>query len=259
MDGRGGFRAMNTIERFSNRVENYVKYRPGYPPEMLDLFREKMNLTENSVIADIGSGTGISSKVFLENGNEVFGVEPNQAMREAAEKFLEDFPKFKSFSGTSEQTTLPEGSVDIIIAAQAFHWFDKEKTRTEFQRILKDGGFVALIWNERLLDTNEFLRDYEKILIEFGTDYEKVRHDAISLKDLNVTFQTHFSHSKYSNNQTLDFEGMKGRILSSSYMPSPQHPRFDELIKNLKTLFAEHQKSGKIQVLYDTNIFYSQF
>src|SRR5687768_13322655 len=108
---------MNTIERFSNRVENYVKYRPGYPKEMLDLFREKMNLTENSVIADIGSGTGISAKVFLENGNEVFGVEPNAAMREAAEEFLWEFSKFKSVSGTSENTTLPERSVDIIIAA----------------------------------------------------------------------------------------------------------------------------------------------
>ena len=250
---------MNTVERFSNRVENYVKYRPGYPPEMLDLFRGKMNLTENSVIADIGSGTGISSKVFLENGNVVFGVEPNQAMRGAAEKFLQNFPKFKNVNGTSENTTLSDKSIDIVIAAQAFHWFDKEKTRAEFKRILKDGGFVALIWNERRLDTNEFLREYENILIEFGTDYEKIRHDNISVEDLNVAFQARFSQYKYSNHQILDFEGMKGRILSSSYMPSPEHPRFDELIKNLQTLFAEHQKNGKIQVLYDTNIFYSQF
>ncbi len=250
---------MNTVERFSNRVENYVKYRPGYPPEMLDLFRGKMNLTENSVIADIGSGTGISSKVFLENGNVVFGVEPNQAMRGAAEKFLQNFPKFKNVNGTSENTTLSDKSIDIVIAAQAFHWFDKEKTRAEFKRILKDGGFVALIWNERRLDTNEFLREYENILIEFGTDYEQIRHDNISVEDINVAFQARFSQYKYSNHQILDFEGMKGRILSSSYMPSPEHPRFDELIKNLQTLFAEHQKNGKIQVLYDTNIFYSQF
>ncbi len=119
----------DTVERFSNRVENYVKYRPGYPREVLDLFRDEMNLTENSVIADIGSGTGISAKLFLENGNEVFGVEPNAAMRGAAEEFLREFPKFKSVDGTAENTNLPDNSVDLVVAAQAFHWFDKDKTR----------------------------------------------------------------------------------------------------------------------------------
>ncbi len=249
----------NTVERFSNRVENYVKYRPSYPKEVLDLFRDEMNFDKDSKIADIGSGTGISTKLFLENGNEVFGVEPNEAMREAAEEFLKEFSKFKSVNGTAENTTLSENSIDFIIAAQAFHWFDQEKTRQEFKRILKNKGFIALIWNERQLDTNDFLKDYEKILIEFGTDYEQVRHENIKINDFNDAFQTEFSHSTFDNIQTLNFEGMKGRILSSSYMPSPEHPRFDELIKNLKTLFAEHQKNGKIQVLYDTNIFYSQY
>lgn len=249
----------DTVERFSNRVENYVKYRPSYPKEVLDLFRDEMNLNENSVIADIGSGTGISAKLFLENGNEVFGVEPNEIMREAAEDFLQDFPKFKSINGTAENTTLGENSVDFVIAAQAFHWFDQEKTRQEFKRILKEKGFIVLIWNERQLDTNEFLRDYEKILIEFGTDYQQVRHENITKEILEKAFQTKFRQATFENSQTLGFEGMKGRILSSSYIPSPEHPRFDGLIKNLKTLFAEHQKNGKIQVLYDTNIFYSQY
>lgn len=249
----------DSVTRFSNRVENYVKYRPGYPKEMLDLFRDEMDLTKNSIIADIGSGTGISAKVFLENDNEVYGVEPNEAMRDAAEKFLQDFPKFKSIDGTSQNTDLAENSVNFVIAAQAFHWFDKVKTPKEFKRILKENGFIALVWNERQLDTNNFLKDYEKILMEFGTDYEQVRHENIKINDLNDAFQTEFSHSKFDNIQTLDFEGMKGRILSSSYMPSPEHPRFNELIKNLKTLFAEHQKNGKIQVLYDTNIYYSQY
>lgn len=249
----------DSVTRFSNRVENYVKYRPSYPKEMLDLFCDEMNLTENSIVADIGSGTGISAKVFLENGNEVFAVEPNEAMRVAAENFLRDFPKFKSIDGTSENTTLENNSIDFVIAAQAFHWFDEIKTPKEFKRILKESGFVALIWNERQLDTNDFLKDYEKILMKFGTDYEQVRHENISIKDLDDAFQTEFSHCTFSNTQTLDFEGMKGRILSSSYMPSPEHPRFDELVKNLQTLFAEHQKNGKIQVLYDTNIYYSQY
>ncbi|HVE57072.1 MAG TPA: class I SAM-dependent methyltransferase [Pyrinomonadaceae bacterium] len=167
----------NTVERFSNRVENYIKYRPSYPKEILEVFRGGMNLTLNSVIADIGSGTGISARLFLENGNAVFGVEPNAAMREAAEEFLKAFPKFESVDGTAENTNLPDNSVDFVIAAQAFHWFDKDRTPAEFRRILRSDGFAALIWNERQLDSNAFLRDYEELLKNYGTDYEKVRHD----------------------------------------------------------------------------------
>src|SRR4051812_35209407 len=117
----------DTVERFSNRVANYVKYRPGYPPEILEIFRDEMNLTGDSVVADIGSGTGISARVFLENGNPVFGVEPNAAMRAAAKEFLKSFPQFESVEGTAEATNLPDRSVDLVIAAQAFHWFDHEK------------------------------------------------------------------------------------------------------------------------------------
>jgi SAM-dependent methyltransferase len=249
----------STVERFSNRVENYVKYRPTYPLEMLELFENRMNLDFNSVVADIGSGPGISAKLFLENGNEVYGVEPNAAMREAANEYLNEFPKFKNIDGTSENTTLADKSVDIIIAAQAFHWFDKVKTREEFRRILKENGFIALIWNERELDSNDFQRDYEKVLLEFGTDYELVRHEQITKAVLEKAFELEFKHADYENSQVLDFEGMRGRILSSSYMPAPEHPRFGELIEKLKSLFAEHQKNDRIQVFYKTNIFYTQF
>jgi ubiquinone/menaquinone biosynthesis C-methylase UbiE len=176
----------NTVERFSNRVENYVKYRPGYPQEILDLFTTKMNLREDSIVADIGSGTGISAKLFLENGNPVFGVEPNRAMRAAAENFLKDYPNFRSVSGTAENTSFENKSIDFVVAAQAFHWFEESKTRREFERILKDDGFIALIWNERQLHTTAFLRDYESLLIEFGTDYEAVRHENITKETLRI-------------------------------------------------------------------------
>lgn len=249
----------DTVGRFSNRVENYVKYRPDYPAEMLEVFQNEMGLTKDSVIADIGSGTGISSRLFLENGNTVYGVEPNAAMRSAAERYLEKFDRFRSVDGTSENTTLETAGIDIVIAAQAFHWFDHEKTQREFRRITKKNGFCALIWNERQLDTNRFLREYESILLEFGTDYNEVRHENITPEKLEQAFGAPFKLSVLENSQTLDFDGMLGRILSSSYMPSPEHPRFNELTEKLKTLFAEHQKSGKIQLLYNTNIFYSQF
>ncbi len=248
----------NTVERFSNRVENYVKYRPGYPKEVLQLFAAEMDLRKDSVVADIGSGTGISAKLFLENGNPVFGVEPNTAMREAAENFLQEFPNFKSTDGTAENTSLEEKSIDFIVAAQAFHWFDKTNTRKEFKRILKDKGFVVLIWNERQLDSTAFLRDYERLLKEFGTDYETVRHENITKETLQDFFQTDFQQAVFQNKQTVDFDGLKGRMLSSSYIPSKENPRFEAMLKNLESLFAQYSENGKIDILYDTKIFYGQ-
>jgi len=248
----------NTVERFSDRVENYVKYRPSYPAEVLQLFIDEMNLRKDSVVADIGAGTGISAKLFLENGNTVFGVEPNEAMRKAAEEFLRDFSNFKSINGTAENTSLENESVDFIVAAQAFHWFDQTNTRKEFKRILKDEGFVALMWNERQLDTTAFLKNYESLLIEFGTDYETVRHENITKETLQDFFQTNFRQAIFQNSQTVDFDGLRGRMLSSSYIPSAENPRFAEMLKNLESLFAQHAENGRINILYDTKVFYGQ-
>lgn len=248
----------NTVERFSNRVADYVKYRPSYPTEVLDLFRAGMNLQPSSVIADIGSGTGISAKLFLENGNRVFGVEPNQAMRAAAEEFLREFPNFKSINGTSENTTLKNDSVDFVVAAQAFHWFDRDRTRAEFKRILKNKGIVALLWNERHLDSNDFQREYENFLHQFATDYNEVRHENVTREVIGNFFQIEFKQATFQNSQTFDFEGLQGRLLSSSYTPTVEHPRFAAMIEELKRLFTKHAKDGKINILYDTNIYYGQ-
>jgi ubiquinone/menaquinone biosynthesis C-methylase UbiE len=250
---------MNAVERFSNRVENYVKYRPDYPPQVLDVFRDRMNLQKSSIVADIGAGTGISSKMFLENGNFVCAVEPNATMREAAKEFLKDFPRFRIIEGTAENTNLPDASVDFVVAAQAFHWFDREKTRAEFRRVLRRNGYAALIWNERQLDTNDFLREYENLLRKYGTDYEKVRHDNIEEKILQDFFQAGFERQTFKNAQTVDFEGLKGRMLSASYIPTEADAAFEPLIADLRRLFAKYAESGKIQILYDTNVFYSRF
>jgi ubiquinone/menaquinone biosynthesis C-methylase UbiE len=248
----------DTVERFSNRVANYVKYRPSYPKEILRLFRDEMNLQANSIVADVGSGTGISAKIFLKNGNKVYGVEPNAAMRAAAEEFLKEFPRFQSVDGTSENTNLPDKSVDFVIAAQAFHWFKPNETRPEFKRILRENGFVALIWNERQLDTNNFLIEYENLLKKFGTDYEKVRHDHLDEKIFKDFFQNEFSQKTFLNAQTVDFEGLKGRILSSSYMPSETDANYAPMIIELQDIFAKYAESGKIDILYNTNIFYTR-
>jgi SAM-dependent methyltransferase len=242
--------------RFTNRVENYVKYRPGYPKEMLELFCDEMGLTPASVVADVGSGTGISARVFLENGNTVYGVEPNDAMRAGAEEFLKDYPNFRSVNGRSDATGLAADSVDLVIAAQAFHWFDLEPTRVEFQRILRTLGSIALIWNERQLDSNAFLAEYEQFLLKHASDYRNVRHENTGHDELYEFFGGDFSSRKFRNSQVLDFEGLKGRVVSSSYMPAEGDMGYEPMIEELRSLFAKHQERGKIEILYDTNVHY---
>src|ERR1700756_4899998 len=136
-------------QRFSNRVADYVRYRPGYPSALIELLRGECGLRADHVVADVGSGTGILAKLFLDNGNRVFGVEPNEEMRQAGENFFSGYKNFSSVHVFWEPTTLPAGSVDFITAAQAFHWFEPVATRREFLAILKPHGWVVVMWNDR--------------------------------------------------------------------------------------------------------------
>ncbi|HEX3101770.1 MAG TPA: class I SAM-dependent methyltransferase [Pyrinomonadaceae bacterium] len=247
----------DTVERFSNRVENYVKYRPDYPQAIVPFLMENCGLTRESIIADIGCGPGISSRMFLENGNRVFGVEPNAAMREEAGRFLVKFPWFIPVDGTSDHTTLSDGSVDMVVAAQAFHWFDPNTTRPEFHRILKPGGHIVLIWNERQLDTTPFLIEYEAFLVKYAYDYGSVRHENIQAKELSDFFQKEYGSATFENFQDFDFEGLKGRMLSASYMPNETDAIFEEMIKELRALFAKHAENDRIKVFYDTKVYFS--
>ncbi len=247
-----------STERFSNRVENYVKFRPGYPDGVVKLFSGEMRMAADSIVADIGSGTGISAKIFLENGNEVYGVEPNGPMRAAAEEFLGAFQKFQSRNGSAENTGLADGSVDIVVSAQAFHWFEPEATRKEFLRILKPGGYIALIWNERQLNTTPFLIDYEKLLLKFANDYTKVRHENVNQERLKAFFQKDFQTAVFQNSQVLDLDGLLGRVLSSSYMPNESDESFPQMKNELKALVAKHSEIGNIEILYDTTVYYTQ-
>ncbi len=249
----------DSVERFTNRVANYVKYRPDYPLEIIGYLESVCGLARESLIADIGCGTGISSRPFLENGNRVTGVEPNAAMRAAAAQYLSAFPGFSIINGTSERTGLADASVDMIVAAQAFHWFDPKKTRPELLRILKPGGYIVLIWNERQLDTTPFLIEYEAFLLKYAVDYGPVRHENISDTELGSFFQQAYSAATFPNEQVFDFDGIKGRMLSASYMPNETHAIYDAMIAELEALFAKHAENGKIKVLYDTNVYTSQF
>lgn len=249
---------MNSIERFSNRVENYIKYRPDYPREIIVYLAANCGLTRESIVADVGCGTGVSCRMFLENGNRVIGVEPNEAMRGAAVKQLAEFPWFIVVDGTSEATTLEDDSVDMVVAAQAFHWFDPDRTRPEFKRILKPGGHIVLIWNERQLDTTPFLIEYEKFLLKYANDYGNVRHENIADAELRGFFQQDYGSATFQNEQIFDFDGIKGRMLSSSYMPSETAAEFPAMNEELQMLFAKHAENGKIKVLYDTKVYFSR-
>lgn len=249
----------DTVERFSNRVENYIKYRPTYPRQVLELFEAEMGLNPHTIMADIGSGPGISARMFLNNGNTVYCVEPNDAMRAAAEQLIKDFSGFRSVKGTAENTTLPDHSIDIVISAQAFHWFDPEKTRPEFQRILKPGGFAALMWNMRRLEGTPFLVEYEQFLIDNANDYGAVRHDNITDDEIAAFFKQGYKKATFDNEQVFDFDGLRGRMFSASYMPAEGTERGRRVEKELRVLFDKHAENGKIRVSYDTNVFYSNF
>jgi SAM-dependent methyltransferase len=249
---------MKSVERFSNRVENYVRYRPGYPTAIVELLKAECGLDSDSVIADIGSGTGKLAEIFLGNGNVVIGIEPGAEMRAAAESILAGYKNFRSVAGTAEATTIAGSSVDIVVAGQAFHWFDPIRSKIECQRILKPNGWVALIWNERQTDSSPFLQAYEKLLLTLGTDYPVIRHE-----NAYEAIESFFAPRKprstsFPNCQQFDFESLKGRLLSSSYTPEPSHPQFVPMLKTLEAIFNEYQQAGLVQFEYDTRVFYGQ-
>lgn len=245
-----------SVNRFTSRVEAYAKYRPGYPVEIVDLLQRECGLTPDWIVADIGSGTGKLTEVFLQNGNVVFGVEPNGPMRGVAENLFTGEPNFLSIDGSAESTTLSDSSVDLIAAGQAFHWFDPMKTRDEWVRILKPAGWAVLVWNERELQTTPFLNDYEHLMLEFGTDYKDVRHENAEAGIEGFFAPDKFRLRSFPNKQVFDYDSLNGRVRSSSYTPEPDHPNFDPMMRQLKTIFDKHQKNGYVNFDYETKVFY---
>ncbi len=246
-----------STSRFSNRVENYVRYRPGYPDEVLDCLKQEIGLKPAWVVADIGSGTGILSEKFLKNGNRVFAVEPNDDMRAAAEGELQRHAGFVSIRATAESTTLPSDSIDLVVAGQAFHWFDVRRARVEFRRVLRSEGWVALLWNTRQISSTVFLTEYEEILQRFSNDYSQVDHRRVDANALAGFFPC-FEKRMFANPQELDFDGLKGRLMSSSYAPMPGDPKFEPMMTSLSQIFDAHQVNGTIQLLQDTELYFGK-
>jgi SAM-dependent methyltransferase len=247
--------ARDPTHRFGDRVATYVRYRPGYPAAVLDVLREEGVLAPGHVVADLGSGTGISATLFLDAGHAVHAVEPNGAMRAAAETRLGDRPGFHSHDGTAERTGLPDASVDLAVAAQAFHWFDAAATAAECARIVRPGGARVLLWNSRLIDASAFARDYEALLVEHGTDYAAVNHQH-NLDPAALTRVLGEGRVRRSvpNEQRLDRDGLRGRVLSASYAPNVGEPGHDAMMLALDTLFARHARGGAVLLPYETEV-----
>lgn len=247
---------LKPTERFSDRVADYIRYRPDYPKALFRHLIHQCGLQPDHRVADIGSGTGLLTRHFVEYGNHTYGVEPNPPMRLAAEHILQEYPHFHSIHGQAEATTLPDNSVDWIVSGQAFHWFDQTKARQEFERVLKPGGHVALIWNDRL-DSDPFQQRYGEFLHSHCPDYKHVNHRRVSHGTLATFLEPHIpTVTTFENAQVLDYEGLKGRLLSCSYAPKAESPNYDPMLAALRRLFAHHSQQGQLVFRYQTKFFY---
>lgn len=250
---------MDATLRFSDRVENYEKYRPTYPAEALGLLEAECGLAPGAKVADVGSGTGISTGLLLDRGATVFAVEPNAEMRAVAEAKFGGREGFVSVPSPAESTGLDPRSIDLVTAAQAFHWFDKPAFREECRRILKPGGFAALMWNNRRTDSSPFLKEYEALLRNLGTDYLRVDHNMVSDDDFRAFFGSGgYTLSKFPNEQVFGWEGFLGRVLSSSYTPPTGHPDHEPLVNGLREIYDRYQQDGKVAFEYDTEVYWGQ-
>lgn len=250
---------MDSKERFSDRVDDYIKYRPGYPDGIVSFLRDAVGLMPTATVADVGSGTGLLSRLFLDYGNRVFGVEPNDAMRNAGSLLLSEYGRFHPVRGTAEATTLKEGTVNLVAAGQAFHWFQPEQARVEFQRVLIPEGHVVLIWNDRKADATPFLAEYDALLREEGTDYAEVNHQNVDGERLSAFFRPEpYGAEIFPNRQVFDWDGLYGRAMSSSYVPGEGHPNHARFTERLRDAYERHAVNGSVTFEYDTRVFYGR-
>ncbi len=253
---------MTTIDptqRFSGRVESYRLHRPGYPAAIVDLLTRECGLSARSTIADVAAGTGLLTEIFLARGFNVIAVEPNQQMREACATLTAQYPQLRCVEGTAEATGLSDHSIDLVTVGQAMHWFDLKRTRGEFVRILAPGGWCAIIYNNRRLTGDAFHEGYEQILIEHGTDYSKVKDSHLDEDRVAAFFAPNvMCTATFENAQHLNLQGLMGRVLSSSYMPQPGHPRYEAMSRVVDAHFNEHQTGGHVRMEYDCVVCYGQ-
>ena len=234
---------------FSNRAEDYARYRPSYPYSLIGLLTREIGLRPSWVVADIGSGTGLSAKQFLSNGNDVFGVEPNAAMRHAAEHLHAANERFHSLDGSAESTGLSDASVDLVVAAQAFHWFDHRQARCECVRILRPPRWVTIMWNVRQTEASELMREYEALV-------EELRRTRANRKEVGAFYGGPFQKKMLlPHEQILDYEALKGLLLSASFAPPQGHEGHARMLRRLEGMFDRHQAGGRVRFSYKTEVY----
>ena len=249
---------VKSTERFSTRVDAYREFRPRYPREVLDVLRRDCGLTSETMIADVAAGTGLLAEIFLANGNPVVAVEPNAAMRAVCEELRGEFP-LRCFDGTAEATGLAENSVDMITVGQAMHWFNLDAARAEFVRVLRRGGWCVVVYNHRKMRGDAFHEGYERILVEFGKDYGAVQSSHLTEDKLAAFFApSEMKCAALPNAQDLTLEGLRGRVLSSSYMPQEGDPKYATMMDAVDALFARHARTGVVRMEYETAVCYGR-
>ena len=247
-----------STERFSSRVDDYVRYRPSYPPAAIELLQQRCGLNPRAVVADIGSGTGILTRLLLPHAAQVAAVEPNDPMRAAAEAASAGDARFLSVKGTAEATTLGDASIDLVVAGQAFHWFKVARARTEALRITRPGAAGALLWNEHPVSGSPFLAGYERLLRRHASEYDAVVGSRVDEPAMREFLGGAMQCATFPNQQSFDYEGLRGRLMSSSYAPEPGHPEHEPLLAGLAQLFAAHQQGGRILFPYVTLVYFAR-
>ena len=242
----------SNIDKFTGKAENYEKFRPSYPIEILNSFYD-YNLNQNSIIADIGSGTGKLTKIFLENGNIVYAVEPNDDMRNMAISTLNEYKNFISIKGSAEITTLQNKIIDFVTVGQAFHWFNPLKALDEFKRILKNNGVLALVWNNGKT-SSAFMQEYENILDNIKNHNNK-NHRDISDETIEKYYSKDYKKLTVENIHELNFNEILGRVLSSSCSPKENTKEYYETRNLLKEIFNKYKQNDKIIIEYETVIY----
>lgn len=240
--------SLKPTERFTGRVEAYRRFRSGYPREIIPMLQEKCALTRESVVADVGAGTGMLSEPFLENGNRVFAIEPNPDMRAACRELLERYPGLTCVDGTAEDTRLGDHSVDFVAVGRALHWFDQSKCRPEFARILREGGWVLLASQGPHNRSEPAIREFQTILKEHGLDYERLRHQYDIENAARRFFEGEFQEAEFPATEEMTYGELEGFALSLSVTPKPGHPGFPAMQKSLKEYYTRHESGGKVRM-----------
>lgn len=244
---------MESTKKFTGKADIYSKYRPSYPKEYINYLISANSLSSTSVIADIGSGTGILSGQLLEKRLEVICVEPNADMRTLAENQLKGFSRYLSVNGSAEDTTLQEKSIDLITVAQAFHWFDKERFKAECRRILKQNSKIALVWNSRDF-SSEIIQENALICKKMCPSFNGFSGGMEESPEIIQGFygDGNFEIITFQNDLQLDLDGFIGRNLSSSYAPKSTDVNYDAFISALTDLFDKYSENNMITMPNNT-------